>query len=91
MQEERNLKNKARINSWRILTAKLRGKFLPQDYKLVLFRQLQNLRQKSMAVKEFTKEFYKVNIRSSHIEDTLEKVVRFLNSIRSDIQDELSL
>ena len=44
VQEERNLKNKARINSWSRMTAKLRGKFLPQDYKLVLFRQLQNLK-----------------------------------------------
>ena len=40
VKEERILKNKARINHWSILRAKLRGKFLPQDYKLVLFRQL---------------------------------------------------
>ena len=73
------------------MIAKLRGKFLPEDYKLVLFRQLKNLKRKSMTVREFTKEFYKVNIRSGHIEDTPEKVSRYVNSLRFDIQDELSL
>ena len=46
VQEERILKNKARINVWRRMIAKLRGKFLPQDYKFVLFRQPQNIKQK---------------------------------------------
>ena len=44
-----------------------------------------------MTVREFTEEFYKVNIRSGHIEDTPEKVSRYVNSLRFDIQDELSL
>ena len=44
-----------------------------------------------MTIREFTEEFYKVNIRSSHIEDTPEKVARYVNSLRFDIQDELSL
>ena len=43
-----------------------------------------------MKVREFTKEFYKVNIRSGHIEDTPEKVSKYVNSLRFDIQDELS-
>ena len=44
-----------------------------------------------MTVREFTEEFYKMNIRSVHIEDTPEKVARYVNSLRFDIQDELSL
>ena len=52
MQEDRILKNKARINSWNKMTTKLKGKFLPKDYKLILFRQMQNLKQKSMTVRE---------------------------------------
>ena len=72
------------------MTTKLRGKFIPQDYKSVFFRQLQNIKQKSMTVREFTEEFYKVNIRSRHIEDTPEKFSRYVNSLRFDIQDELS-
>jgi hypothetical protein len=91
VQEERILKNKARINSWSRMTAKLKGKFLPKDYNLILFRQMQNLKKKSMTVREYTEEFYKVNIKSGHIEDTLERVARYANGLRFDIQDELSL
>ena len=91
MQEEMILKDKARINSWNRMTTKLRGKFLPQDYKMVLFRQLQNIKQKSMTVREFTEEFYKVNIRYKHMEDTPKRVARYINGLRFDIQDELSL
>ena len=70
VQEERILKNKVRINRWNRMTTKLRGKFLPKDYKLILFRQIQNLKQKSMIVREYTEEFYKVNIIFGHMEDT---------------------
>ena len=91
VKEERTLKNKARINSWRRMIDKLRCNFIPQYYKLVLFRKLKNPKQKSMTVREFTEDFYKVNIRSRHIEDTPEKFSRYVNSLRFDIQYELSL
>lgn len=45
------------------MVAKLRGKFLPSNYQQTLFRQMQNLRQRSMIVKEYIEEFYKVSIR----------------------------
>ena len=44
-----------------------------------------------MTVREYTEEFYKVNIRSGHMEDTPEKVARYINGIIFDIQDELGL
>ena len=89
VQEERILKNKARINSSNRMTAKLRGKFLPKDYRLILFRKMKNIKQKSMTVREYAKEFYKVNIRSGHMEDTPERVARHIIGLRFDIQDEL--
>ena len=42
-------------------------------------------------MKEYTEEFYKINLRARYIEDTVEKVSRYLNGLRYDIQDELSL
>ena len=87
VQEEMILKNKGRINSWNRMKENLRGKFLPKDYKLILFRKMQNLKQKSTIVREYTEEFYKVNIRSGHVEDTPERVSRYVNGIRFDIQD----
>jgi uncharacterized protein YjbK len=44
-----------------------------------------------MKVKEYTKEFYKLNIRAGHQESNDEKVARYMNGLRYDIQDEMSM
>ena len=41
-------------------------------------------------MKEYNKEFYKINTRAGYIKGTTEKVARYLNGLRYDIQDELS-
>ena len=52
---------------------------------------MQNLRQRSMTVKEYTEEFYKVSIKARKIQDTDDKVARYVNGLRMDIQDEISV
>ena len=49
------------------------------------------MRQKLMSVKEYTEEFYKLNIRVGHRESDDEKVARYMNGLRYDIQDETSM
>jgi hypothetical protein len=44
-----------------------------------------------MTVKEYTEEFYRLNIRVGHRESDDEKVVRYMNGLRYDIQDEMSM
>ena len=44
-----------------------------------------------MTVREYIEEFYKINLRVGYIKDTAEKVAKYLNGLRYDIQDELSL
>eukprot|EP00253_Pinus_taeda_P016825 PITA_16825 len=44
-----------------------------------------------MSVKEYTKEFYRLIIRARHAEDDMEKVARYINGLRYDIQDEINL
>jgi len=44
-----------------------------------------------LTVREYTKEFYKVNIIVGYTEDSLEKVGRYMNGLKLEIQDELSL
>jgi hypothetical protein len=73
------------------MIAKIKAKFIPRDYQISLFRRMQNLRQKLMTVKEYTEEFYRVNIRAGHREIDDEKVARYLNGLRYNIQDELSM
>ena len=86
-------KNKGKwpIKNWDRMVVKLRGKFLPKDLHISLFKQMHNLKHKTMTVREYTEEFYKINLREGYIEDIAEKVARYLNDLRYDIQDELSL
>ena len=52
---------------------------------------MQNLRQKLLTVREYTEEFYKVNIRARYTEDNSKKVAKYMNGLRLNIQDEMSL
>ena len=70
---------------------KIKNKFIPKDYQLNLIRQLENLRQKTMNVKEYTEEFFRLSIRVGHTQGGLERVARYINGWRYDIQDDLSL
>jgi hypothetical protein len=47
---------------------KMKEKFIPRNYQITLSRRKQNLRQKLMTMKEYTEEFYKMNIREGHRE-----------------------
>jgi hypothetical protein len=73
------------------MVVKMKDKFIPKDYQITLFQRMHNLRQKLMSVKEYTKEFYKINIREGHWENDDEKAVRYMNGLRYDIQDEMSM
>jgi hypothetical protein len=64
---------------------------MPRDYQITLFQRMQNLRQKMMSVKEYTEEFYRINIREGHRESDDEKFARYMNGLRYDIQDEMRM
>ena len=91
VQDKRKKKNKLVIKSWDRMIAKMRGKFFPKDYQLSLYRQMQNLRKRSLTVREYTKYFYRVNLRAGYIEDTFEKTARYINGLRIEIQDDISM
>jgi hypothetical protein len=91
LQVDRCCKGKQKIKRWDRMITKMKAKFIPMDYQITLFRKMQNLRQKVMTVKEYTEEFYKLNIRVGHRENDDEKVARYMNGLRYDIQDEMSM
>jgi hypothetical protein len=91
LQADRRCQGKQKIKSWDRMIAKMKAKFIPRDYQISLFRRMQNLRQKLMTVKEYTEEFYRLNIRAGHRESNDEKVARYMNGLRYEIQDELNL
>jgi hypothetical protein len=91
IQADKCCKGKQKIKNWDRMITKMKAKFIPRDYQITLFRRIQNLRQKLMTVKEYTEEFYRLNIRVGHQERDDEKVARYLNGLGYDIQDELSM
>jgi hypothetical protein len=91
LQLDRCCKGKQKIKSWDRMIVKMKAKFIPRDYQITLFKRMQNLRQKLMTMKEYTEEFYRLNIKVGHRESNDEKVSRYLSGLRYDIQDELSM
>eukprot|EP00253_Pinus_taeda_P026500 PITA_26500 len=91
VQVERKRLHKQTIKKWARMEAKLKEKFLPKDYQIMLYRQVQNLKQRGMTVREFTEEFYKLNLRAGYVEDTSEKIARFVNGLRGEILDEIGI
>jgi hypothetical protein len=91
LQADRHCQGKQKIKSWDRMIAKMKAKFIPRDYQISLFRRMQNLRQKLMTVKEYTEEFYRLNIKVGHRESNDEKVARYMNGLRYEIQDEISM
>eukprot|EP00253_Pinus_taeda_P016521 PITA_16521 len=91
VQAERRRLNKQPIKKCARMEAKLKEKFLPKDYQIMLYIQVQNLKQRGMTVTEFTEEFYKLNLRAGYVEDTSEKTPRFVNGLRGEILDEIGI
>ena len=69
----------------------MRAKFLPKDYHLILYRQVHNLKQILLTVREYTEELYKVNLREGYVEESSYKASRYVNGLRMDIQEELKM
>jgi hypothetical protein len=91
LQADRRCKGKQKIKSWDRMVAKMKAKFIPMDYQITLFRRMQNLRQKLMSVKEYTEEFYRINIGVGHRKSDDENVSRYMNGLRYGIQDDMSM
>ena len=64
---------------------------MPKDYKLNLIRQLQNLRQKGMTIKEYTEEFFRLSIRAGNIQWDIERDTININGIIYEIQGDIIL
>lgn len=52
---------------------------------------MQGLKQGTIIVKEYTREFHRILITIGHVEETKEKVSRYINGLRPIIQEEITL
>lgn len=65
--------------------------FLPFNYTQMLYQRLQNFRQGSRTVDDYTKEFYQPNARNDFTESDEQQVAHYIDGLRQSIQDALSL
>jgi hypothetical protein len=73
------------------MVAKIKAKFIPKDYQINLYRRLQNLKQRGLSVKDYTEEFYQLNIRAGQKENEDEKKARYINGLRYEIKEEINM
>ena len=91
LQIHRERRGKSKIKTWDKMLDKIKIQFIPKDYQLTLIRQLHNIRQKDMIVKEYTKEFFKLSIRDGKAQGDMERVVKYINGLIFEIRDEINL
>ncbi|GLJ27819.1 hypothetical protein SUGI_0545980 [Cryptomeria japonica] len=91
IQEERKKEGKNPIATWKGMLAKVRESYIPEDYENQLHKRRQNLRQRELDVSGYTEECQNLSLRSKVMEDESIKVARYLNGLRWNIKEELSL
>ena len=74
LQTDRQRRGKEKIRTGVKMVNRVKNKFL--HYQVSLLRKVQNLRQRDMSVKEYTEEFYRLYIRSRHVDDDVQKISR---------------
>ena len=83
LQTDKQRRGKEKIRTWLKMVNKVNKKFLLADYQVILLLKMKNLRKKDMTVEEYTEEFYRLDIRSGHVDDDVEKIARYINGLRS--------
>lgn len=77
MQEEREQTGRKKINSWE---------------RMKMHKKLMSLKQREMDVSTaYAEEFNKLTLRERKQEEEVDKVARYLNGLRQNIQDEISM
>ncbi|OMO69839.1 reverse transcriptase [Corchorus capsularis] len=80
MQRER--KGKEKVRTWDKMVRELKKKFLPEDYKQDVFLKLQNLKQGSMSVLDYTAEFDALMIKANINEPEEQTIARYLAGLK---------
>ncbi|KAI3760252.1 hypothetical protein L1987_50645 [Smallanthus sonchifolius] len=87
----RNRLRKSRIVTWTKMKKCLRDTFLPHNFQRLMYQRLQNLKQGSRSVDEYTTEFYHLVARNDIQETDEQLVARYIGGLRVQIMDSVNL
>ena len=91
LKRKRERERKSKIKSWEKMRRELTRKFLPDHYYQDNFIQLHNLRQKSLSVEEYTREFEKLMMKCDIQEKEEQTIARYLGGLNTDIAHPVQL
>ncbi|GKA78787.1 reverse transcriptase domain-containing protein [Tanacetum coccineum] len=78
---------KPRVTSWRKMKKLLRENFIPHNYQRLMYQRLQNLKQGTKSVEDYTIEFYQLIARNDIQETDDQLVSRYIGGLRVQIMD----
>ncbi|XP_031404521.1 uncharacterized protein LOC116213641 [Punica granatum] len=82
---------KPKITSWEKMKKNMRVAFLPYNFHQIMYQRLQNLRQGSRSVDDYTNEFYQLVARNEFQETEDQLVARYIGGLRVQLQDTVNL
>ncbi|GJS61835.1 transposon ty3-I gag-pol polyprotein [Tanacetum coccineum] len=91
LQTVRERQGKLPIVSWERMERELRRRFLPPNHDKILFNLLQNCAQGKRSMEVYTAEFHRLSSRNDLSEIESQQVTRYINGLRPEIQDRISL
>ncbi|KAF9614589.1 hypothetical protein IFM89_019372 [Coptis chinensis] len=84
-------RGKEKLESWEKMKKRMRVEFLPYNHNRVLYQQLQNLRQGTKSVDDYTKEFYHLIARNDLSDSEEQLVSRYIGGLKQQLHDTLNL
>nr|GEZ48076.1 hypothetical protein [Tanacetum cinerariifolium] len=82
---------KSKITSWQKMKKCMRANFIPHNYQRLMYQQLQNLKQGSKSVEDYTTEFYQLIARNDIQESEDQLVSRYIGGLRVQIMDSVNM
>ncbi|XP_022040589.1 uncharacterized protein LOC110943141 [Helianthus annuus] len=82
---------KSKVTTWRKMKKCMRANFIPHNYQRLMYQRLQNLKQGSKTVEDYTTEFYQLVARNDIQETEDQLVSRYIGGLRLSIMESVNL
>ncbi|XP_071708698.1 uncharacterized protein [Rutidosis leptorrhynchoides] len=91
LKKERQYEGKKTIKTWSKLKECMQKRFVPQAYKQELYIQMNTLKQGSMNVVDYIREFEQLKIRTNVKEAEEHTIARFVGGLNASIADQVEM